>query len=194
VADPSETTQIGRLGGGEPETGESGEVLVAIRELSDRVGRMQGELHALRSHASALPAATGWEDPREGAPDMMTWVRALDAPAARGPTVPRLLLELVFLVCVAVGAAIAELEIVEIVAVMAGAWALVAIAEVLGARAARRRAEAVYAPVPGIVPGYPTDPSWFAPPVERSVLQPLEAGEDAEGEPIAKLPPPTDEQ
>jgi hypothetical protein len=116
-------------------------------------------------------------------------VRALDAPAARSPAVPRLLLEIVFLVCVAVGVAIAELEILEILGVMAGAWALVAIAEVVGAQAARRRAEAVYAPLPGVVRGYPTDPSWFAPPVERTVLDAVEEGD----EPRAKLPPPSED-
>jgi hypothetical protein len=72
---------------------------------------------------------------------------------------------------------------------MAGAWALVAVAEVVGARAARRRAEAVYAPVPGVVPGYPTDPSWFTPPLERPELDALEET----GEPRAKLPPPSED-
>jgi hypothetical protein len=193
VADPSETTQIGRLEHDERSASpETRDVLEAIRELSERVGSMQGELQALRSQTRALPSASdeaGWDDPREGAPDLLTWVRALDAPAARSPAVPRLLLEIVFLVCVAVGVAIAELEVVEIVGVMAGAWALVVVAEVVSAQAARRRAEAVYAPLPGVVPGYPTDPSWFAPPVERTVLDAVEGGD----EPKAKLPPPSED-
>jgi hypothetical protein len=194
VADPSETTQIGRLEQDPPASGtETGEVLEAIRELSARVGGMQSELQTLRAQARVLPPsadeAAGWEEARESSPDLLTWVRALDAPGARGPSVPRLFLEIVFLVCVAVGSAIAELELVEILAVMAGAWALVAVAEVVGARAARRRADAVYAPAPGVVPGYPTDPSWFTPPVERPELDVLEET----GEPRAKLPPPSED-
>jgi hypothetical protein len=103
-------------------------------------------------------------------------------------TVPRLLLEVVFLVAVAVGVAVAELETVEIVAVMAVSWALVAVAEVAAARADRRRAEAVYGPYP-LVSGYPSDASWFAPPVERTALD-LTANESP---PPAKLPPPSDD-
>jgi hypothetical protein len=191
VADPSETTQIG----GAPESDEpstsadSAEVLGAVRELSERVGELQAEIQELRVQTRALPVpgaeAAGWEDPRSGGPDMLTWVRALDAPGARGPAVPRLLLEIVFLVAVAVAAAIAELKVFEIVAVMAGAWILVALAEFAAARSARRRAEAVYAPFPGLAPGYPTDPSWFAPPVERTALDVVDAEEDSR----AKLPP-----
>ena len=80
---------------------------------------------------------------------MLTWgFRAVDAPAARVPAVPRLLLEIGFLVAVAVAAAIAELEAIEIVGVMTAAWLLVAIAELVAARAARRRTEMVYAPLP----------------------------------------------
>jgi hypothetical protein len=116
-------------------------------------------------------------------------VRALDTPPPRGPAVPRLLLEIVFLVSVALAAAIAELEVVEIVAVMAGAWILVALAELATARSARKRAEAVYAPFPGVAPGYPTDPSWFAPPVERTALDVVQTDADSR----AKLPPPSED-
>ena len=191
MADPSETTQVGTA----PETDEADRdgnaaVLGAIHELSARVGELQAELHTLRAQARALPAArsdTGWDEPRNR-PDLATWVRTLDAPVPRAPAVPRLLLEIVFLVAVAVAAAVAELEVVEIVAVMAVAWVLVAVAELAAAREARRRTEAFYAPYPGFGPGYPTDPSWFAPPVERAVLDVTE--DDAA--PRAKLPPPGD--
>jgi hypothetical protein len=194
VADPSETTQI--RGPGHDESSPpaaSDEVLGAIRELSARVGDMQSELQSLRAQARALPSASseaaGWDDSRRSGPDMLTWVRAVDAPGARAPAVPRLLLEIVFLVAVAVAAAIAELEAVEIVAVMAGAWLLVAIAELVAARAARRRAETVYTPLPGLTPGYPTDPSWLAPPVERTALGVTDVGEETQ----ARLPPPSDD-
>jgi hypothetical protein len=192
VADPSETTQVGSGSeSDEPDSrAGSAEVLGAVQQLSAQVGNLQAEVQALRTESRTLPAqvgeAAGWEDPRSGGPDMLTWVRALDAPGARGPAVPRLLLEIVFLVAVAVAAAIADLKVVEIVGVMAGAWILVALAELAAARSARRRAEAVYAPFPGLALGYPTDPSWFAPPVERTVLDVVEPDDESP----TKLPPP----
>jgi hypothetical protein len=191
VADPSERTQISRAqGAGEPTSGsDTAELVGAIRELSARVGNLQAEVHTLRAGGQSLPPAAepaGWDDQRGGGADPLTWVSALDAPSARSPAVPRLLLEIVFLVAVAVAAAIAELGVGEIVAVMAIAWILVALAEWAGARAAQRRADAVYAPLPGLTPGYPTDPSWFAPPVERTVLEVVDPGEDTQ----TKLPPP----
>ena len=203
MADPSETTQIrgpGHQESSPPADPRSGgpvpaadDVLVALRELSAKVGDMQAELQSLRAESRALPSAggeaPGWDDQRSNGPDMLTWVRAVDAPGARVPQVPRLLLEIVFLVAVAVAAAIAELEPLEIVGVMAVAWILVAIAELVAARAARRRAETIYAPLPGLTPGYPTDSSWFAPSVERTMLGTDEPGEETQ----AKLPPPTED-
>jgi hypothetical protein len=195
VADPSETTQISGPGLEDDRAAdESSEVLGAIRDLSERVGDLQGEVQSLRAQSQALPSgsseAAGWDESRAPGPDMLTWVRAVDAPAARVPAVPRLLLEIVFLVAVAVAAAIAELEAVEIIGVMAIAWLLVALAELVAARAARRRAEMVYAPLPGLSRGYPTDPSWFAPSVERPpVLGLTEVGEDTQ----PRLPPPSED-
>jgi hypothetical protein len=195
VADPSETTQIGEPGLEDDRAAdEPGDVLGAIRDLSDRVGELQTEVKSLRAQSRALPPGSGdspagWEDSRAPGPDMLTWVRAVDAPAARVPAVPRLLLEIVFLVAVAIAAAIADLDALEIVGVMTAAWLLVAIAELVAARAARRRAEMVYAPMPGLARGYPTDPSWFAPSVERPVLGLTEVGEDTQ----PRLPPPTED-
>jgi hypothetical protein len=196
VADPSETTQISGPGLEDDRAAdESSEVLRAIRDLSDRVGDLQAEVHSLRAQTRALPPgssddAAGWDDSSAPGPDMLTWVRAVDAPGARVPAVPRLLLEIVFLVAVAVAAAIAELEAIEIVGVMAAAWLLVALAELVAARAARRRAEMVYAPLPGLTRGYPTDPSWFAPSVERpAALGLTEVGEDTQ----PRLPPPSED-
>jgi hypothetical protein len=194
VADPSETTRISGPGLEDDRAAdESSEVLGAIRDLSDRVGDLQAEVQSLRAQTRALPSgssdAAGWDDSRTPGPDMLTWVRAVDAPGARVPAVPRLLLEIVFLVAVAVAAAIAELDAIEIVGVMAVAWLLVALAELVAARAARRRAEMVYAPLPGLTRGYPTDPSWFAPSVERPVLGLTEVGEDTQ----PRLPPPSED-
>jgi hypothetical protein len=87
------------------------------------------------------------------------------------------------LAAVAVGAAVADLRPLVVVALLVGAWALVALAELAGARAARRRAEAAYAPLAIYGQGAPPDPSWFAPPVERTVLDAL--GEDT----ATRLPP-----
>jgi len=192
VADRSETTQVTSL----PGTDESGvepgtaEVLDAIRELSARVGNLQAEVQTLRTQARALPPgsaeAAGWDDARSGGADLLAWVRAIDSPVSRGPSISRLLLEIIFLVAVAVGAAIAELEAIGIAAVMGVAWALVAAAEFAAARAARRRAEAVYAPLPGLAAGFSSDPTWLAPPVERTALDAVESSEETQ----TKLPPP----
>jgi hypothetical protein len=59
-----------------------------------------------------------------------------------------------------------------IVALMAGAWALVALAEWLAAREARRVAQLSLAPLAGGAIRA-DDPSWFSPPMERVPLEPL---------------------
>lgn len=164
---------------------DSAEVLEAIRELSARVGGLQADVNALRAQARPLPAAavdtTGWEG-RDGRRESLAWVRELEGPMRRRPEIPWLLLEITFLAAVAVGAAVADLDPLVIVALLAGAWALVALAELAAARAARRRAEAAYAPLAIYGQSLPPDPSWFAPPVERTVL---DAGSED-----TRLPPP----
>ena len=154
----------------------SQEVLEAIGELSARVGGLQADVNALR-RPTTLPPVDGRRDP-------LAWVRDLEGPARRRPDIPWLLLEIMFLAAVAVGAAVADLDPLVVVALLAGAWALVALGELAAARAARRRAEAAYAPMAIYGQSAPPDPSWFAPPVERTVL-------DAGGEDTAtRLPPP----
>ncbi len=186
MADPSETTQISP----KRDLDDSADVLEAIRELSGRVAGLQTELHALRTQSRSLPSAGaethGWEQGAAGSGgDTLAWIRSLDSPGPRRPAVPRLLLEVAFLAAVAVAAAIAELEAPVIVALMVGAWVLVALAEWTAARAERRRAEAAYMPLPGPGQGFASDPSWFAPPVERTVLDVVEGAEDT----AARLPP-----
>ena len=170
---------------------EPDEVLEAIHELSSQVGGLQAELNTLRAQSHPLPeeateVAAGWGDGRPARDrDTFAWVRDLESPRFRYARVPWFLLEITFLAAVAVGAAVADLDWKAIVTMMAGAWALVAIAELIFARAARRRAEAAYAPISVYGDGLAPDPSWFAPPSERTVLD--LGGEDTG----ARLPPPS---
>lgn len=190
MADSSETTQISP--GPSSDESESPDLLEAVRELSDAVAGLQAELQALRAQSRPLPSRVddshGWDErPAGSTRDPLLWISALDSRGSRRPAVPQLLLEVVFLVVVAVAAVIAELDAAAIVLVMAGAWALVALAEWTAARVARQRAEAVYMPLPAPGRGFGADPSWFAPPIERTVLDLEEAGEDT----AERVPPPS---
>lgn len=183
MAEPSETTQASRP----PGDVESAELLAAVRALSAQVGGLQTELQTLRSQ-STLPATgperPGWDDGGAAVRrDSPAWVRSLDSPAARRPPFPRLALELGFLLVVATLAAVARLDAPLIVAVMVVAWLLVAAVEWAAARAARLESEAVAAVGLGGV--LAEDPSWFAPPVERTVLEPVQGDEDT----AERLPP-----
>jgi hypothetical protein len=189
VADPSETTQVSPR----PDDPEQAELLDAVRALAAQVGGLQAELQALRAETRSLPASTldvaGWGDGSASARrETSTWLRSLEGPSSRGIAVPRLFLEIVFLVAVAVAVALAELDPVAIVLLMGGAWILVALAESTAAQAARRRAEVLEAPLAGGIFG--DDPSWFAPPVEPGELEAVEAVEDDE-DTATRLPPPT---
>ncbi len=185
MADPSETTQVSREQ--EPEA----EVVDAVRALAAQVGSLQDDVHALRTETrAALPPGEtdrhGWDDGgpvsvREGP----AWVRSVDSPRARGLAIPWLLLEILFLVAVAVLCVVAGLEVPVIVGVMVAAWALVALGEWLAARADRDRYALVYgASAAPIAASVRDDRSWFdtngdtmldAPSAER---------------PPARLPPP----
>jgi hypothetical protein len=185
AVEPSETAKHGHEGGAEPE-----ELLEAVRALGEEVGGLQAEVRALRSQSPSLPLpseAPGWESRAPARIDSPAWVRSLDSPSLRGPAVPRLLLEIVFLVAVAVVAAIARLDAAAIVAVMAIAWGLVALTEWLVARRARQREELAYAALRvGTI--YAEDPSWFGPPLERSELDAAGGDDDDAG---TRLPPPS---
>ena len=182
---PAQGAALEQTGG---RTSGSGDVLEAIQELSARVGGIQAELNALRSQSRPLPAEEterpGWDGRRDGGGESLGWVRELEAPRSRTARVPWLLLEITFLAAVAVGLAIADVRWEAIVAAMAAAWALVVLGEWAGARAARQRAEAAYA-VPVYGETLASDPSWFAPPSERTVL---DVREEDTG---TRLPPPT---
>ena len=154
---------------------ETTELLAAVRALATQVGDLQAEVLALRTHAPSLPHAEadapGWDDRVPVRRETAAWLRSLDSPSVRRPAVPRLLLEIGFLVAVATLAAIAGVDSFAVVALMLGAWLLVALAEWFAARAARRRDEIVYGPVVAAAPGFGEDPSWFAPPTERTALE-----------------------
>jgi hypothetical protein len=174
----------------EERVAEQDELLDAVRSLSEEVGSLQTELQALRAQSRALPIpgvdAPGWEERAPTPLQSPAWVRSLDSPSLRGPAIPRLLVEIVFLIAVAIVCAIARLETPAIVGVMALAWGLVALTEWLAARRAREREELAYASLRhGTI--YAEDPSWFGPPLERGELD--AAGEQPET--AAKLPPPS---
>jgi hypothetical protein len=184
VSDPSETTQVSRA----PE-GEGAELLSAVRALAAQVSGLQAELQALRKQTRSLPVAgadtPGWDDGVPVRRERSIWVHSLDSPRARRPQVPRLLLEVVFLVAVAVLAAVAQLDPIAVVVLMAGAWLLVALAEWIAARAASRRDEIAYGFYAGGAFGPAEDPSWFGPPAERAPLEVVEGGDSN----AARLPP-----
>jgi hypothetical protein len=185
MPDPSETTQVSR-----PPDGADAELLSAVRTLAAQVGGLQAELRAIRTQIRSLPAAEadapGWNERVPPRQERSIWVHSLDSPVARRPPIPRLLLEVVFLVGVAVLAAVAQLDAIVVGALMAGAWILVALAEWAAAMAARRRDELAYGFYAGGALGLAEDPSWFGPPVERTVLEVVEGGDDT----AARLPPP----
>jgi hypothetical protein len=175
VADPSETTQVSL----EPQDPDTKELLGAVRALSAQVGGLQSELQALRAQSRPLPPlvdAPDWDRAPPARKERSAWMRSLDRPGTRPPAVPRLLLEVVFLIAVAGAAAIAELDPVVIALLMAVAWALVAVTEWLASRSAQRYAEISALPLSG---GgiFADDPSWFGPPVERTIV---EVGEDTQ--------------
>lgn len=182
MADPAETTQASGAPAG-PE-----ELLGAVRMLSEQVGSLRGEVEALRSQRrrgplpspDAEPPGWGAAAPRSD----LAWLRALERPASRRPVFPRLLLELVFLGAVALAAALAELTWEAVVAVMGGAWALVAAAEWLATRAEPRLDDLPPELLLAAGSVVPEDPSWFEPPAGLAA-----AAEDGSGEKTAKLPP-----
>jgi len=187
MADPSETTQVSRV----PADPEGEELLAAVRGLATQVGGLQAELQTLRTQTRSLPAQDGerpgWDDRMPAQRESAGWVRSLDTPTLRRAAVPWLLLEIVFLVTVAVLAVVAGLDAPAVVAVMVGAWLLVALAEWTASRAARRDDAMIYGSMtPGAAP-LPEDPSWFAPPVERTALEIAGVEEST----ATRLPPPS---
>jgi len=151
----------------------------AVRSLSGTVDALRADVKRIGS-ASPLPSD-------ETQPADHSWVTTVTVPTPRRPAVPRFLLETIFLLSCAVAAAVAKLDALVIAAVMAGAWVLVALVEWAASRADRYEEELLYAPPP--VPSAPvapvSDPAWFSPPVEQTMLAVDEGGATA----ITRLPP-----
>lgn len=184
MADPSETTQVSS------EPIEQAELVDAVQALSTQVTSLQDEVHALRAEARALPDGEadthGWD---EGAPAVVregpAWIRSVDSPRTRGIAVPWLLLEILFLVAVAVLCAVAGLDAPVIVGVMVAAWLLVAVGEWLQSRAERERYALVYGSDLPPIAAVADDRSWFATNGDDTLLD-LSSAE----RPPARLPPP----
>ncbi len=171
--------------GREPEP----ELTDVVRELSDRIEALQADVRRLGG--PGLPASEpGWSDDEDdAAAPSFAWVSAVSPPVRRRPTVPRLLLEVLFLAAVATASAVAELDAAQIAAVMTGAWVLVALIEWAAARADRNR-DAIPIYVPAMPVERPaTDPAWFVPPVEHTLLEPAAESPTT----VTKLPPAPDD-
>ncbi len=166
------------------------ELTDVVRELSDQVEALRADVRRLGG--PGLPASEpGWNDESgDSAPaPSFAWVSSVGAPVRRRPAVPRLLLEVVFLIGVATAAAIATLDAPVIAGVMAASWVLVALIEWAASRADRRRDA-----IPSFAPAPPTeqraaDPAWFIPPVEHTLLEPAPDSPTA----VTKLPPAPDD-
>ena len=171
--------------GSDPEQGD--ELTTVVRDLSDRIEALQADVRRLGG--PGLPSGDpGWSSQDTDPPTAPSyaWVTSIGAPVRRRRTVPRLFLEVLFLIGVAVAATIAELDAATIAGVMAGSWALVALIEWAGSRADRRRD--IVPPIEQIAPAepLPADPSWFVPPVEHTLVEPSADSPTA----VTRLPPP----
>jgi hypothetical protein len=184
VAEPAETTEVSRR----PDEDETSELLGAVRTLARQVGSLQDEVAALRQEGRGLPTADGeqpgWDDGQPVVRESPAWVRSVDSPGARRIAVPWLLVEVVFLVAVAVLAAVAGLDPVVIAVVMAVAWLLVAAGEWAMARTAVREHVLIYGGA-AAKPPVPDDPVWFAASGEETAL---DVGRDDRT--ATRLPPP----
>ena len=116
------------------------ELTDVVRELSDQVEALRADVRRLGGPGLPAPEP-GWSDETDvsTATPSYAWVSSVGAPVRRRPAVPRLLLEVLFLIGVATAAAIAELDAPVIAGVMAASWALVALIEWAASRAARTR-------------------------------------------------------
>ena len=166
-----------------------------VHELESVAVELRAELRELRAdrRTDQRPAPYADEDwpadagyaGRAASPD---WVASVPPPLLRPVAVPRIVLEGVFLLAVALLAGLADLDAVWIVLVMAAAWALVALSEwTAAAKRARWHLDEV---APSVTPdGDPAAEStgpWSMPVVEATAV---EAANDSESRTvIAALP------
>jgi hypothetical protein len=166
-----------------------------VRELESVASELRAELKAVRAERTAPPPRYEDEDwPAEsglssaGLAPSPDWVAAVPPPFARHPAVPRLVVEALFLLLVAVLAGLANLAAAWIVLVMAVAWALVVVTEwAAAAKRSRWRLDEIAPPADdGSKPAAETTGPWDMPVVEATVV---ESGPDPESKTIvAKLP------
>lgn len=179
-----------------------------VHELESVAVELRAELRALRAErqeqqrfgperASARYEDEDWpaDAPLQGGPaPSPDWIGSVPAPLTRPVTIPRLALEAIFLILVALCAGLADLTTNAIVIVMAAAWFLVALSEwAAAAKRSRWRLDAVAPPVEATA-GAASDSTgpWSIPVVEATVV---EAPVDSESHTfVTKLPPqPEDE-
>ncbi len=179
-----------------------------VRELESVAADLRAELRALR--AERPPPAPARYSEEEEWPDAAgppaDWVGSIPPPLARTFAVPRLALETVFLLGVALFAGLADLSSEWIVGLMAGAWLLVVLSEwTAAAKRARWRLDEI---PPGIeAPAEDAGDStgaWSMPVVEATVVEepdaseshtvvavlpePAEATDETPAEPVADAP------
>jgi hypothetical protein len=159
-----------------------------VRELEEVAGDLRAELRSLRAERSAPPPVRSDDEhwPAEpGAHPSPDWVAAVPPPLAHGFTVPRLAVEALFLLLVALFAGLADLSTEWIVLVMAAAWTLVVLSE-WAAAAKRARWHLDEIPPPLEPDAADTTGPWDMPIVQATVV---ESGLDPESKTIVtKLP------
>jgi len=164
-----------------------------VRELESVAADLRAELRALRAERPP-PAAASYSEEEwpDAAGPPVDWVGSIPPPLARTFAVPRLALETVFLLGVALFAGLAELSPAWIVGLMAGAWLLVVLSEwTAAAKRARWRLEEIppAVEVPGEDAGDSTGP-WSMPVVESTAIEQPDASESHTM--VAALPAPTE--
>ena len=173
-----------------------------VRELESVAGELRSELQALRrERAARTPSAApppralvedeAW--PVEpGAVTSPDWIASVPPPVLRPVAVPRLVLEGIFILLVALFAGLAGLRPGWIVLLMLAAWALVALSEwAAAAKHARWRLNEIPEPVAQAhAAGESTGP-WSMPVVGATVVVGREESEDHTV--VAKLPAPPED-
>jgi hypothetical protein len=146
--------------------------LTSLRPLASE---LREELKALRTGLgqTAELAPGEWAAANGSHPEAPFAGAAPPPPLPRPVLVPRLILETAFLGAAAAVAALAELDAVWIVAVMAGAWLIVALSEWAAFAKQRRWRLDEVAPALAEV----GSPAWYVPPVERTALRGPDAAE-----------------
>ena len=151
--------------------------VAALRPVAAELREELRELRALRAGLGSTAQFElddeDWPAENGSDPGRSAWSVAGPPPLPRPVVVPRLVLEAAFLALAAAVAALAELAPIWIVAVMAGAWLLVALSEwAAWARQRRWRLDEV---APLLEES--GSPDWYVPPVERTMLEPPDRAE-----------------